>query len=271
MDHMRECLSDWEFHHLPPSDPEDDHSHDSDDDSDGDDHPPGATPELEAGYDVDPDDTLGPDEPFSPVDPSARPASSSSSSSHPDSIPRRRVRQPVARSRSSSPEDSPPRRRLRPSLPSPPTLRRAPMVVRVLPGSGGARREVFPASSSGTSSSSEPMDIRVEVEGAPMVSGVDAPVVCSARTPSPVPPEPLHSADVDRPSLNAITAGVWVGRGVPLPPIPNGTPSWPELEGELSYVRATYIWELAVIYRNLVVRTLVDVALTADDHRFINE
>jgi hypothetical protein len=44
-----------------------------------------------------------------------------------------------------------------------------------------------------------------------------------------------------------------------------------EREGELSYIRATQAWELAILHRNLVVRLLVDGGLDDEARRVIEE
>lgn len=183
----------------------------------------------------------------------------------------------------SSEDVPPPRRRVRPVPGAPisssststsssaatPVDRREPLRVRVTEHGGSSRREVL-RSPMGFAESLVPVEARDMADGeAECHPPGDPPFVPASPEPSP----PTTPRLITNPTWTRddILTRVWVGRTDPLPSVGRAFPGSPERPGELSYVRSTYLWELAVIFRNLTVRRMVDPFLAPEDLRFIEE
>ena len=335
---MQEALQDWDLEQNGAFDESDDEPDDEDlgpDDDDDDRRPPGggdgpSGPGDDPGPDDDegdpwsgdfPPDMDGIEPPDEPIDQS----DVSSSSSHPDSIPRNgRVvsgptlyhvcpyavfvpvqapasSAPAVESSASSSDVPPPRRRVRRptslqvSTPASEQLEPMDSVVDGVAGSSTSssdvplprRRQRSPAA---TTPGRDPPVIRVTQEGSSsrreVLRAPESPPLQSVLP--PVDPAPLERMDeesmADLPpgdqadghledgiSMDRILSRVWTDYHDVLPSIRDASAGHVERDGELSYVRATYAWELAVLHRNLIVRLLLDELLAPEQRRAIEE
>jgi hypothetical protein len=71
--------------------------------------------------------------------------------------------------------------------------------------------------------------------------------------------------------MDRILSRMWMDHHDVLPSISDASAGYVERDGELSYVRATYAWELAILHRNLIVRLLLDDLLAPEQRRAIEE
>jgi hypothetical protein len=178
---------------------------------------------------------IGSDEPMDSVDTGAACSSTSSSDVPP---PRRRQRAPDA---SSGPG-------------------RDQLFIRVSHDGSSSRREVLRAPESPPSSMAIP----------PVVHS--SPDRMDEEPIADIPPGEFADDQLeDGIPMARILSRMWMEHVDSLPSVSAASSGYIEREGELSYVRATYAWELAVLHRNMIVRLLTDEWLDVEARRTIEE